>query len=145
MPKQSVTNKSKKSQGSKINISLVLILYSFAIQSAVFIASCILSLILGVKQPDYYIVSLVALALGSAVSGFISGKKRREKGMLFGTLYALPSNLIYILISVVLNGFKIDYNLFLSFALLVACSAAGGVVSVNTRSKAKIKTKRTKR
>ena len=145
MPKQSLINKVKKNQGAKTNIALILILSSFGIQGAFFLASCILAMLTGVKQPDYYIFSLVALSLGSGASGFITGKKRHEKGMLYGTLYALPSNILYIFLSVAFNSFVIDYNLFLSFALLVACSGAGGVISVNTRSKPKINKKRTKR
>lgn len=146
MQKQSVKNKTAKPDRGKIKAVLLPILYSLLLQSCFFVAACILSLLIGISRSDYYLACVVALSLGSAAAGFASGKIKGERGMLYGTLFTLPSNVIYIFLSVALNGFSFDYNLFLSFAVLVVCSAVGGIVSVNTRSKPRIKKpKRSKR
>ena len=73
--------------------------------------------------------------MSGVASGFITASKKREKGMLYGTLYSLPSNITVMLVSAAFNSFSIDYNLFLTFSLLVVCSAAGGVLSVNIKPK----------
>lgn len=81
---------------------------------------------------DFYL-SLFAFALSSFFAGFLGGIKQREKGIVSGIIYALPGNIIFILLSVVLNGFSADYSLAISLLALVLLSAAGGVVAVNKR------------
>ena len=143
MQKQKVKKSSKLSQNS--NQPRLLILVAFLTQTVIFFLSCVLAMLFDVRRPDYYIVSVVSLSLGSLLSGFISGKKRREKGLMYGTLFVLPSNIIYIVLSLALNGFNFDYNVLLSLLMLVACSAAGGVASVNIRAKKPKIPKRSKR
>ena len=114
---------------------VLLILYAFLAEIIFFTASCIIALILDIKHENYYIFSITALALGSFASGFVSTRKIRRKGMLNGIIYALPSNLIFTFISVILNSFSIDYNIIFTFILVVVSSAAGGITSVNIRSR----------
>lgn len=140
MKKQPNKNKSKRE-----NTPFLLILYALLTETAFFIASCILALILDIKQGNYYIFCLAALSVGSLASGFISARITRKKGMLNGIIYALPSNILFTLISASLNSFSVDYNVILSLAMLVVCSAAGGIASVNIRSRKIITPKRAKR
>ena len=140
MKKQPNKNKSKRE-----NTPFLLILYALLTETAFFIASCILALILDIKQGNYYIFCLAALSVGSLASGFISARITRKKGMLNGIIYALPSNILFTLISASLNSFSVDYNVILSLAMLVVCSAAGGIASVNIRSRKVITPKHAKR
>ena len=115
--------------------SLTLILTAFALYIIMLVSACLVALIFDINRYNYYIFSVVSLSLAGVASGFITARKKREKGMLYGTLYSLPSNITVMLVSATFNSFSIDYDLFLTFSLLVVCSAAGGVLSVNIKPK----------
>lgn len=134
-----------KNKNNKINTKLSLVIYAFVSEILFFTAVCILALVLDIKDGSYYIFSLAAVSAGSAASGFITARIIKHKGMLNGIIYALPSNIIFTLISAASNSFRVDYNILISFALLVICSAAGGVASVNIRSRKVIIPKHVKR
>lgn len=128
-------NQLRKTKNNKTNSPLMLIFSAFVLQVIFFLAACILALSFDIERDNYYIFSVAAFAVGSIASGFVTARVLKKNGMLYGTLFALPSNLLCILLSAVLNKFSVDYNLLLSFALLIVCSAAGGVISVNLRPK----------
>ena len=130
MKKQLNKNKSKK-----INTPVFLILYAFASGLLFFLAACILALIFDIGRENYYIFAAASLCIGSFSSGFISARKTRQKGMLNGIIYALPSNMVFTITSAALNSFSVDFNMIITFILLIICSAAGGIASVNIRSR----------
>ena len=146
MEKLRFKDKTKKLQGKKGRFTALMpFAYSFLTVAALLFCACIIALLTDVKRQDFYIISLAVLSAGNIASGFITGRMKGEKGLAYAILYSLPVNALLIYASVILNGFKFDYNLLLSLAMLTVCSGAGGVISVNTRRKTKPRLKRSKR
>lgn len=104
----------------------------------VYTTACIAAYIINVKQENYFIFSMGGLCLGCAAAGFITGVKKRRKGMIYAVLYSLPSIVLYAVISMIINSFKIDYTLIVSVVLPVIFSALGGIISVNMRTRPKV-------
>ena len=138
MQKPTSRNKIKKSE-SKLKSDLILILACLLIQSVIFVSVSVVSLAMNVEVQLIFPVALVVFSLASAASAFYAGRKIRHNGLIYGILYTLPANITYLLVSLIFNGFKVDYAVILSAALLVASSACGGIFSVNIRKKSKIK------
>ena len=141
MPKQKGLNK-KTSSASKTTEVITLMFICAAMQTSVFICACIFSLLINVKNDIYFPVAVAALCIGSAFSGFTSVRKIRKNGLLNGILYVLPSNVVYMMISLAMNSFVFDYITLISFTLLVIFSAVGGVISVNFIPKTNNRVKR---
>ncbi len=80
-------------------------------------------------------VSLVMVLLFSFSAGFIAGRKERKNGIISGIVAALPLNCIMVVISVIMNGFKVDLNLFFTILIGLLSSSIGGIISVNMRLK----------
>ena len=89
------------------------------------------------QKSDNFIVLLFMLAIGSFISGCFSGKVKRRNGMTTGIIYVIPSVLLLVLISLILNTFSFDINILISALISVISSATGGIVGVNMRQKVK--------
>lgn len=89
------------------------------------------------QKSDNFIVLLFMLAIGSFISGYFSGKVKRRNGMTTGIIYVIPSVLLLVLISLILNTFSFDINILISALISVISSATGGIVGVNMRQKVK--------
>ena len=89
------------------------------------------------QKSDNFIVLLFMLAIGSFISGYFSGKVKRRNGMTTGIIYVIPSVLLLVLISLILNTFSFDINILISALISVISSAIGGIVGVNMRQKVK--------
>ena len=84
------------------------------------------------RQYDYY-YTLAVFLLGSFLLGGYAGIKLRENGLLNGVIYALPMNVLTVLISLIFADFKADFHTIITVILLILSSAFGGVIAVNKR------------
>lgn len=108
-------------------------IFCLTIYIILFIVGCLVSLIFDIDYKFDYYVSLFIFALCSFLSGFVGGIKQKENGIVSGIIYALPGNLIVILLSVILNGFSVEIGLLISTVSLILLSAVGGILGVNKR------------
>lgn len=132
------TNKTESRQTEFI----MLVFSAFAVETVAFLFFCIMALIFDIKSGNYYTLCIAALSVGSAVSGFISGRKTKKRGLVNGIIYTLPANCFFVLVSLLLNKFRPDYIMAVTFVFVVIFSAVGGILSVNVRSGPKVKIKR---
>lgn len=108
-------------------------IFCLTIYIVLFIVGCLVSLVFDIDYKLDYYVSLFIFALCSFLCGFIGGIKQRENGIVSGIIYALPGNLIVILLSVILNGFSVEISILISVVSLNLLSAVGGILGVNKR------------
>ena len=83
-------------------------------------------------------LSMVALGIGSFVSGLVSGKSIKEKGLLIG-LYCGVIYLIVFSVTSLFSGSADFTSVLLRFLCSVIPSLAGGVFGVNSNSKSNFK------
>lgn len=133
-------NSAKRKKSKPINSDFLLITESLAIAAVVFLFVCILSYAANFKKELYYPSALMALTVSCFISGMISGKKKKQQGLLNGILFSLPCCVTVIIISLVVNRLLFDFRILITLVCLITASAFGGVLSVNM--KRKIKTKR---
>lgn len=94
-----------------------------------------------IKQKMYFYLSIAIFAIVSFIAGYYSGFKIHHNGLITGVIFCLPANILIILISLILNHFKFDFSCGISFIILLVASMLGGILSVNTRKKAKVNRK----
>ena len=75
-----------------------------------------------------YIIKLVSLAVG--VFAFASGDKGVIKGLCFGAVYAVVTELVFAAVS---GGFSFDLNLLASVIYCLVVGAVVGVTAVNVK------------
>ncbi|MCM1363617.1 MAG: TIGR04086 family membrane protein [Faecalibacterium sp.] len=88
------------------------------------------------KSKSFY-AAISAFAAAAFICGYFSGYKIHKKGLYVGLLFCLPMNVIITMVSLIVNSFKVDLTTTISFVILIVCSMLGGVLSVNTKLKAK--------
>lgn len=86
---------------------------------------------------EEYFVILIALSAADFVSSYFIGKKIRKNGLLCGVLYNSPFIVLFIVISLLLNGFSFDSRLLYFITSRIILSAIGGITAVNSKSKRK--------
>lgn len=138
MKKQS---KSKRNNDSKQSNNKIVF---FKTQALIVIINLIVLMLISViaycssiNRCWYFYIAISAFSITSFIGGYYSGYKIHENGMVTGLLFCLPLNIIISLISLTVNSFKADITFFISLAILLICSMLGGILSVNTRMKAK--------
>jgi len=132
MVKKSVSNKKKVNY---IPDFVVLLIYDLIIKCSVLLISS--SIIFAFDISSDYFLFIILFGLGNLLIGYIVGKKKKKKGLIFAVLYTLPTNLLIVLISTFINDFNVDYIIFITFIILVISSATGGIISVNLKNKIK--------
>lgn len=132
---QKIKPKSNKtrSENDTLIIFLKIQLIGALIYVSVFLLSSVLSLVTDVSQKYDTIITLIAFALSSFISGFYAGKKKRQNGLLAGVIYTLPLNALVLIISAIISDFKVDYLIAVSAVVLVLSAGLGGILSVNMR------------
>ena len=132
---QKIKPKSNKtrSENDSLNIFLKIQLIGAIIYISVFILTSVLSLVTDVSQNYDTIITLIAFAFSSFISGFYAGRKKRQNGLLTGVIYTLPLNAIVLIISAIISDFKVDYLIAVSAVTLVLSAGLGGILSVNMR------------
>lgn len=126
-------NSSKKNDSLKkyIKYQLVILLFYFVL----FLIFCSVSVVADVNKDILPYISVCFIGIGSFAAGFFAGIKERKNGILSGLSYALPSDIIWITVSLILNGFKADIILPITVFASIILSALGGIISVNIRLK----------
>ena len=132
MVKKSVSNKKKVNYIPDFVVSLI---YDLIIKCSVLLISS--SVIFAFDISSDYFLFIILFGLGNLLTGYIVGKKKKKKGLIFAVLYTLPTNLLIVLISTLINDFNVDYIIFITFIILVISSATGGIISVNLKNKIK--------
>ena len=127
-----------KTNNSTVKI-LKLTLYNFAIEAFIFVSLCLVMLLSNLNLSLIYPLTISGLCLGNFISGYINGKSIKQHGLINGLIYTLPSTSLILLISLYINDFSVGYRVILSTVLLCVFSAFGGILSVNTGKKVRIK------
>lgn len=129
-PNRAVRNKSENSQ---LKVFLQIQLFAIVIYVLFFIAGSLISLTADISLKYDYIVTLVLFSASSFLVGFFTGVKLRQNGLIMGIIYSLPLNVIFIVISLILNDFALSFNMLISLLVLTTFSGIGGVLAVNKR------------
>lgn len=109
----------------------------FLIFTVIITACCILLFFINANQQFMRCFSAISISLASFINGYISGRKYRKNGLAVGIINNIPSLLIILIISLILNNFNIDYTVLITIPLNLILSATGGIVAVNTRLRVK--------
>ena len=126
-------NKRAIKDNSQLNSFLYVQIFSFIAYIVLFFLGCFIALKADIPRKYDYIVSLIIFAVASFLTGYFAGIKLRKNGLLFGVIYALPMNIVIIIISLILGGFTFGINLIITAIVLIAVSGIGGILAVNKR------------
>lgn len=98
---------------------------------------------LSADLPECYMfyACVLSFSAGSFVCAFFAAGKLHKNGMVTGLLFCLPFNTLVILMSSIVNSFKIDLTAAVAYFILIVTSMLGGIVAVNRNSKPKIRVK----
>ena len=138
MQKQTYKSKRQKSDNTKTS-ELIIFLKCMAVYILVFVISSVASLLFDIDNHTYTVVSVCSFSVSSFLAGFVVGRTKRKNGLVNGVVYSLPATVIFTIVSVAVNGFKVDYILPVSVLCMLLFAAAGGVISVNIKKKAKVR------
>ena len=134
--KKCKNNKNIRTKNS-LNFKRIIIqtLIVFMIYSLMSILACTVLFTINVPKDFHYYISIAALCLAALLTGFYAGKINRKNGLLYGIIYNSAPIVLIMFVSLIINSFSFDYNLPVSAFLLIVSSAAGGILSVNSRKK----------
>ena len=136
MHKNSKSKRTKQSDSTVVTILLRFTVIAL-INLASVLALCLYFYLADKNVYEEYIVILIGLSAADFVSSYFIGKKIRKNGMLYGVLYNLPFIVLFIIISLLLNGFSFDSRLLYFTVSRIILSAIGGITAVNSKSKRK--------
>ena len=136
MHKNSKSKRTKQSDSTVVTILLRFTVIAL-INLASVLALCLYFYLADKNVYEEYIVILIGLSAADFVSSYFIGKKIRKNGMLYGVLYNLPFIVLFIVISLLLNGFSFDSRLLYFTVSRIILSAIGGITAVNSKSKRK--------
>ena len=130
-------NKRRKTSGEMTTVDIFIKVQVFAlgVYIAIFMLFCIIALMADLAVKYDYVFSLAGFALGSFATGFFSGLKLRQNGLLSGLIYSLPANTLVVLVSLIFSDFNVGINIVVTAVVLLVSAAVGGVVAVNRRRK----------
>lgn len=132
--KNKINSKRKnKSSNAELSRFLKIQIYALIIYVSLFLIFSLICVAADLSKDNVYYASLALFALSSFFVGFFSGVKIRKNGLISGVLHSLPMNLVFIFASLILNEFKADLRTLITFALMLAFSGIGGIVSVNIK------------
>ncbi len=135
MPLKSKSNKRKRnpSKNNELSEFIRIQIYALIIYLIMFFLFSTICLLIDLSKNNTYYMSLIMLTISSFAVGFLSGVKIRQNGLVTGVLYALPINLLFLIISFIFNGFKGDFSALITAAVMIVASAVGGIISVNMK------------
>ena len=73
----------------------------------------------------------VFICLGGFISGFLSHKKIKGRGIVNGLISSVVYGLISLILICFIMSFKISVGLFIIIPLIIACGCFGGVLEAN--------------
>ena len=126
----------RKNKSSNLNTTYVYLkaqLIFLLMYSAVFVIISLICLTADINKSYDYYISLALFSCSSFIAGYYGGFLQKSKGLFAGILYALPLNIILLLISLIITHLKTDMNIFITAVILVVFSGIGGILSVNKR------------
>lgn len=126
-------NKSK-TPFTKIIIGSVISTVLFFIIIALFALSALNSVF---SSSSYMPVGMVSGSLTAFAGGFISVRKLKEKGVLFGAVSGIIQAVLCSVILFVINNGSVGTGVFILSALIIIFSALGGIAAVNLKIKKK--------
>ncbi len=89
-------------------------------------------------SPSAYMpAGIISGILSSLIGGFVSVRPIKEKGVLFGALTGVVQAIICSLVLFVVNGNAAGNGIFILSAVMILCSAVGGIAAVNLKIKKK--------
>ena len=128
--------KAKKQKNSDNKNLIMFLLPLIVLLSALFVTSVVSSLSDIGKHLNFPVITVI-FSFCTFFTAFLAANMKREKGLVTGVIYNLPTIIIVLLVSLILNRFSADLNLLLSFITMLISSSLGGVIGVNRRQKAK--------
>lgn len=135
--RQKSNKKNRKKLNPKLKNVLLLEVSVLLIYLIVATIVCLLLFTVDIPINSVYYIILVSMALSSFLSGYLVGKKIKKNGLISGVVYNSFIILTIALISLTMNDFSFDFRLFITFAVMLIMSAAGGVSAVNTKRKSR--------
>lgn len=90
-----------------------------------------------INQSSYFIAGLILSGVAGLISGFISVKLTKEKGMFFGGLTGFIQSVFSSIIIFCLNKGTAGKGIFVLIGLTTLMSAVSGVIAVNIKKKIK--------
>ena len=95
-------SKKTKPENEQLKFFLQTQLFSVLTYIFLFLLGSFFALIADLPQKYDYIFSLIIFTLSSLSSGFFTGLKLRQNGLIAGVLFSLPMNIIIMLVSAIL-------------------------------------------
>ena len=135
MSPERIQKRKRNSNTGEKNEFIKSLLIAGLIYLSMFVFFSFIGLFADISIKNIYYLSLIQFSVSSFITGFISALKKRKNGLVCGIIGALPLNVSVLILSLVINSFSIDLRMLVSFLILIISSAAGGVISVNTRLK----------
>ena len=128
-PKSRKTRADNSTVSTFINVQI----FSLITYISVFLIFSFIALAADLSRKYDYLFSVIIFVICSFLTGFYSGNKQRQNGLLTGIVYSLPMNTLTLLISLIFSDFKADSSIIITVLLLVVSSAVGGILAVNKR------------
>ena len=122
-----------KTDNRQAKIFLQVQLFSALVYLTLFLIGSVIALNTDLPKKYDYIVSIIIFAIASFLTGFFSGIKLRQNGLLSGIIYSLPMNFAVILISLIMSKFSVGINIAITAAVLIITAGIGGILAVNKR------------
>lgn len=134
-------NKRKNQKTKKQKVSESKNVFMFLLPLIILISALLITSTISVmtdigKQLNFPVITVI-FSLCTFLTAYLAANRKREKGLITGVIYNLPSLVFVLLVSLILNGFSADLNLLLSFITMLISSSLGGVIGVNHRQKSK--------
>ena len=122
-----------KSDSTQLNSFLRVQIFAVIIYIVIFMFGAVIALSMDLSQKYDFIFTLIVFAICSLITGFYTGLKLRQNGLVSGVIYTLPINAVTILISLILCDFNVSINTLITAIVLIITSAIGGIFAVNKR------------
>ena len=91
----------------------------------------------GFSSSLYMPLGIVLGALSAFAGGFIAVRPIKQRGAPYGALTGILQALICAVVLFVANGYKAGNGIFILSAVMILCSALGGIAAVNLKIKKK--------
>lgn len=98
------------------------------------ISSCLAALSVkrsSLEGEKVFILALVCAVFSAFITGFITAKMMKHKGILYGFISSLLLAVLLILISLLLTDFKFSYHAIVILLTMILSGTAGGILAVN--------------
>lgn len=109
-------------------------IFGIILISVLFLIFALMVSKLNMPVPSISIIVTICGGLGSFVSGFVSSKIFKKKGILIGILSGLILSLLILILSIVFSGNILGGESISKYIVILISSILGGVLGVNSKS-----------